>query len=415
MLFKRTLYITFCKYAVLTTLLCICSAAELIAQHFEVDSNRRRVTVPFKLVRNMVVIEASINSRGPFNFILDTGVGLMLVTDPTLVDSLNINNKRTVRISGLGEGGDAEAFITSPLNIEINGVKSHNVSAAILKRDHFNLSDFLGMPVHGLIGYEFFSKLAVQVNFSDSTLSVCRPTDLRIFRKGIRVPISIEEKKPYVMAKVTMPDGTVTDKKLIVDLGAGHPVSLENMIRDKGLPDKFIAANLGVGLNGPISGFISRVKQLEIGGFKIKEPLSSFPNANAVNTTLMIKRDGNLGTGILKRFNVIFDYSNGAIYLKRGREFKKPFEHDMSGLEYFAGGKDHKRIVISRVEPGSPGDEIGLERGDEIVTINFKPVSKMTLEEIDDLFRSKHDRNILLEVFHEKKTDHVILTLKRRI
>ena len=87
----------------------------------------------------------------------------------------------------------------------------------------------------------------------------------------------------------------------------------------------------------------------------------------------------------------------------------------MSGLEYYAAGDNFDRIIISRVEPGSAGDEIGLERDDEIVTINFKPVSKMTLEEIDDIFKSKNDRSLLLDVYHDKKMDKVVLTLKRRI
>ncbi|RYY36989.1 MAG: PDZ domain-containing protein [Sphingobacteriaceae bacterium] len=397
------------------SLLCVGLINQLNAQYFELDSNRKRISLPFKLVRNMVVVEASINNKGPFNFILDTGVGLMLITDPTLVDSLQINNKRTVKVAGLGEGGDAEAFITSPLAVNISNIKSYNVAAAILKKDHFSLSNFLGMQVHGLLGYEFFSRLAVQVNFADSTLSISRPTDLRVFKKGERISISIEERKPYVTTKITMPDGTVSYKKLIIDLGAGHPVSLENLIRSKGLPEKFIAANLGIGLNGPISGFISRIKQLNIGSFNIKGPLTSFPDDSNTTLKLAVARDGNLGTGILKRFNVIFDYYNGAMYLKKNKNYKMPFEHDMSGLEYFAGGKDHKHIIISRVEPGSPAYNLGLEKYDEIVTINFKPVAKMTLEEIDDLFRSKDGRNLLLEVYHDKKYDNVILTLKRRI
>jgi C-terminal processing protease CtpA/Prc len=67
------------------------------------------------------------------------------------------------------------------------------------------------------------------------------------------------------------------------------------------------------------------------------------------------------------------------------------------------------------VEPGSPGYDVGLEKDDEIVFINFKPVAKMSLEEIDEIFRSKEDRSLLLEVYHDKKYDKVILTLKRRI
>ncbi|HEY5325963.1 MAG TPA: PDZ domain-containing protein, partial [Mucilaginibacter sp.] len=92
-----------------------------------------------------------------------------------------------------------------------------------------------------------------------------------------------------------------------------------------------------------------------------------------------------------------------------------PFEHDMSGMEYYSTGDDYNHIIISRVEPGSPADEIGLEKDDEIMSINFKPVAKMTLEDIDALFKSQNDRTLLLVIFHDKKYDTVAITLKQRI
>ena len=384
------------------------------AQYFDLVANKKHVTIPFRMVRDMVIIKLNINGKGPFNFVLDTGVGLMLITDPKLVDSINVSNKRTLKMGGLGEGEDFEAYVTSALKIDIPGLVSYDIAAAILKKDHFGLSNYAGMPIHGLLGYEFFNNLAVKINFVDSTLSVSRPKDIRLFKKGSKIPISIEDRKPYIQAKVSFPNGTKYNDKLIVDIGAGNPLSLENMIKKQGLPEKFIAANLGIGLTGPINGFISRIKEIEFGRFKIKNIITAFPEENQ-NVSRTEQRDGSVGMGILKRFNLIFDYPDSAIYLKPTDNLNTPFEHDMSGLEYYAIGDDFSHVFISRVEPGSAGDEIGLEKDDEIVSINFKPVSKMTLEEIDGIFKSQDDRNLLLEVYHDKKLDRVILTLKRRV
>lgn len=386
------------------------------AQYFDLETRKKKVTIPFKLVRNLLVIKLSINNKGPFNFILDTGVGLMIITDPKLVDSISIPNKRTLKIPGLGEGADAEAYVTSALDIQIPGLVSYDVAAAILKKDLFSLSGYAGMPIHGLIGYEFFNNLAVKIDFQDSTVTVCRPKDLKVFRKGTQIPITVEDRKPYVTGKVIIHGGKEINSKLVIDLGAGHPVSLEKFIPLYGLPQKFISsANLGIGLNGPITGFIARLDALEIGKFKIKGIISSFPDTDNNQALLSVPRDGNLGIGVLKRFSVILDYTGNSMYLKPNSNFKEPFEHDMSGIEYYAAGKNLERIIINRIEPGSAGDEIGLERDDEIVAINFKPVSKMSLEEIDELFKSRNDRSLLLDIYHDKKLDKVVLTLKRRI
>lgn len=397
-------------------LFCLLSSCFLnaSAQYFDLGRHTRHVTMPFRIIRNMIVIKVTINGKGPFNFILDTGVGMMIITDPSLVDSIRIASKRVIRIPGLGEGDDAEAYVTSPLNVEVAGLTSNDVSAAILKKDHFELSNYAGIPIHGLLGYEFFSNLAVKIDFNDSTLYVCRPKDLHRFGKSFRVPLSIEERKPYVHAAVTYPNGRQEDCKLVVDIGAGHPVSLEKLIKVNGLPSKYIPANLGVGLNGPISGYICRIKAIKLGKFTLNDVLASFPDSTEKIIT-SVPRDGNLGIGILKRYTVIFDYADSAMYLKPNNLRDEPFEHDMSGLEYYATGDDYLHIVISRVEPGSAGDEIGLERGDEIMSINFRPVNKMSLEEIDAIFKSRDNRSLLLEVFHDNRYDNVILTLKKRI
>jgi len=396
--------------------LTFCFTTTARAQYFDLDVHKKKVNIPFKLERNLMIIKLKINNKGPFNFILDTGVGLMIITDPKLVDSLSIPNKRTLKIPGLGEGDDSEAYVTSTLDVAIPGLVSYDVAAAILKKDVFNLSGYAGMPIHGLLGYEFFNNLAVKISFQDSVVTVCRPKDLKPFRKANKIAMSIEDRKAYVEARVIMPGIAPFKTKLVVDLGAGHPVSIERYIKTYGLPQKFIAsANLGIGLNGPINGFISRMDEFDLGKFRLKKVLASFPDDRNNQTNLSVKRDGNLGVGILKRFNVILDYPDSAMYLKPGATYNDPFEHDMSGLEYYAAGDHLERIVISRVEPGSAADEVGLERDDEIISINFKPVSRMNLQDIDELFKSKDDRSLLLEVYHDKRVDNVVLTLKRRI
>jgi len=118
---------------------------------------------------------------------------------------------------------------------------------------------------------------------------------------------------------------------------------------------------------------------------------------------------------MLKRFNVIFDYSKSMLYLKPIIGFNTPFEHDMSGLTYYAAGPDLDHIFVESVDEGSPGEEAGIRRNDEIVAINFRPVNKMTIQQIDDLFRSRDGRGILLELCRDKVNEAVFLKLKRRI
>ncbi|MFA6084573.1 MAG: aspartyl protease family protein [Mucilaginibacter sp.] len=397
---------------ILLLLIIFSSISTAFAQYFEL-TNKSKVNIPFKMVRNMVILKLNINDRGPYNFILDTGVGIMIITEPKLIDSLNIPDKRTLRLAGLGAGEDYEAYVTAPLKIDMPGIKGVGVGAAIFKKDHFGLSNYAGIPIHGLLGYEFFNKLVVKLNFTDSVLTAYKPGKLKKIKKFEALPILIENNKPYITTTVRFCDGSERKCKLIVDIGAGHPLSLDNHRVNRWPTEKSIAANLGMGLTGPISGEISRVTQLSIGKYGLNNVLSSFPENQ--NSAYFTSRDGNLGMDVLKRFTVIFDYENNLMYLKARGNLKEPFEHDMSGMEYYAGGAGLKHVVISRVEPGSASDDIGLAKDDEIMSVNLKPVANMSLEDLDHLFKSGDGRGVLLEIYHDKQYSRVILTLKRRI
>lgn len=385
---------------------------------FELPGKHKKAAFPFKLVRNLVVVQTYLNNKGPYNFVLDTGVGILLITDPSLIDSLDISQRRSIEVQGLASNERMEAWVTPSVMVSIDKVYCPSVPAAILKKDFFGLSAYAGMPIHGLLGYEFFSSFGVKFDFMNMMIVVTPFSTLKPLRNSERIPLSIEDRKPYIRAKIDMPDKRDFPVKLIVDLGAGHPLLLENMISGYiGMPNRFIVANLGVGLGGPINGYLSRIDTLTLGKFHLTGVITSFPakDESKVDYVYKIKRDGNLGIGVLKRFTVLFDYNGGSLYLRKTGRLEEPFEHDMSGIEYYAGGKNFDRMVISRVEPGSAAYDAGLFEGDEIVGINFKKVGEMTVEEIDSIFRSRDERGLLLDIIHNKEQISLILNLKRRL
>jgi hypothetical protein len=318
------------KKTILFLIICSCILiSPLFSQTtYQFKGNRNREQIIFTKARGLIVMSTYINQKGPFNFILDSGVGIMIITDPKLKDSLNLKYLRRIRISGLGEGKEIDAYTTPFLNVQIGSAVANNTSAAILDQDVFNLSGYAGMPIHGLIGYDFFSSFLIRIYYDAGYLTLYNNQKSRLLRKGLKIPIMIEQNKPYVNILADQGEHKKMLLKLIIDTGAGHPLSLESYENEAfPLNDKFMQANLGVGLAGNINGFIGRVDRIKIGRYEIKNLIASFPLYEDVAAkTLSVPRNGSIGNQLLKRFEIIFDYGNSCIYLKPNSNFKEPFE-----------------------------------------------------------------------------------------
>jgi len=384
---------------------------------FKFIYNRNNEQLSFKKVRGLMIIQALINNKGPFNLILDTGIGIFLITDPALRDSLKIQYVKKIKISGLGEKPDVDAYVTPALNVKLGNIIAEQLPAAIFGEDVFNLSAYAGIPIHGLIGYDFFISFRVHIFYENEIINLYTDGTKKISKKYHKVPLTIENNKPYCLLNVETPAIKKQFLKMLIDTGAGHAVALETYKEAPfPLPDEHIPANLGIGLNGNIGGFLGRLKSINLGKFLFSNPICAFPNyADVASKTYSIPRNGSIGNLLLKKFNVIFDYQNNLMYLKPNINYKSTFEHDMSGLELFASGENFDRIFVNRVEPNSPADNIGIKKNDELINVNFKKVKDLNLEEIIQLLQSQNNKNLYIEYMRNDILIRDIITLKRRI
>lgn len=385
-------------------------------QKFQFDYKLKKDAINFKLVKNLVVIPILINEKGPYNFILDTGVDPLIITDSSIVNATQLTNLRRVKINGNGEGDELTAYISNNITAKVGEASMQHVPTVILKEDVFNLSSYLGMKIHGLLGYNFFNSFIVKINYTQSRVSFSLPQH----RKKInwsKLDLEFLDNKPYINTTLELPDLGKINAKLIIDCGASHALSLESY--NEGifpLPNPNFQANLGVGLGGKINGSIGRIRSIKLGNYDLKNVLTSFPDYKDVAAkTKQKQRTGNLGADILKKFTVIFDYQGGAMYLKKNNHFNEAFEHDMSGIELFVDDRQYNRVFISRVEPASPAEKAGILANDEILSINFASIANYSLDGVINLLKSENGKTVLIEFVREGKIYIKLLVLKRRL
>lgn len=388
----------------------------LVAQSFQFQYNLKRGSINFTQVKNLIIIPLYINEKGPFNFILDTGVGPTIIIDSTIVSKKTLKNLRSVKIKGAGEGKEIDAYISNEIDAKIGEAIIQNVPTVFLKEDIFNFSNYLGKQIHGLIGFNFFNSFIVKINYVHSRLSFRLP-ETRKKTNWNKLDLEFLDNRPYVNLDLNVKDLGTVKAKLIVDCGATHALSLEAFENEVfPLPDPHFKANLGVGLSGKINGHIGRISSVKLGDYEIKNVLTSFPDYNDVAAKSSQKqRTGNLGANLLRKFTVIFDYKKNAMYLKKNRHYSELLEHDMSGLEIASIDQQPLRKVVSRVEPDSPAEKAGILADDEILSINFVTTEKYSIDDIEGLFKSYQDRKIVIEISRDKTRYIKLLTLKRRI
>ena len=77
--------------------------------------------------------------------------------------------------------------------------------------------------------------------------------------------------------------------------------------------------------------------------------------------------NGIMGNDILRRFNIILNYSKKEFYFMANSHYQEGFDYAYSGVElYFIEGK----IILGDVATGSPAELAGLKEGDEVIGIN---------------------------------------------
>ncbi len=379
-----------------------CQAQELVKENIFVFENakRTRARIPVQIQRNLLVVNVFINGNGPFNFLLDTGVASSIITLPALADSLQLRHGQQFRILGAG-GSDTGllAYQADSVRVGMSGIVAPAMSLLVLSQDVLNLSGYVGMPIHGILGSELFRSFTITLHPEEGNLIATAPERFRMPRgkHWSILPLSLENNKAYFTAPVQFSDSLTLPLKLVLDTGASHALSLE-LDSDPRLtaPSPRFATDLGRGLTGVVQGFLGRIPRLQLGRYTLKSVLTSFPNSADVHRRIDVPRNGNVGYELLKRFSLVIDYPHRRLLLRPNVQLHDAFEHDMSGIEFLAVGPDLRRYLVLRVMPDSPAATAGLEPEEELISINFIPVSFYNLTQLSRLMHSEDGRALLL-------------------
>lgn len=404
---------------------------------FLFEKNADKVVIPFKFINNLIFIPIKVNGI-ELNFLLDSGVQETILFSMEDKKEVSFFNVEKITLRGLGSEESIEGLKSGNNTLEVKGLKYTNHLLYIVLDQSFNLSYHIGIPVNGIIGYNFFKSNLVEINYERKRITVYR--DKQKIRKKIEnkfqhVPITIERSKPYITGSLVL-NSVEIPVKLLIDIGNSDALWLfQNDSKMIKIPEKNFEDYLGKGFSGDVEGRRALIKKFTMSKFEFYNPIIAFPDTISIRHVTMVKdRSGSVGSEILKRFTVVFDYPNQKMFLKKNGSFYTPFSYNKSGIELQHHGlqwiQETVRLetipivksddlsfkknengnnfkykfvlkpiyIIANVRKNSPAALSGLQKGDIVVNINNEPAYQYTLEKINALLKSEEEKWITFEV-----------------
>jgi hypothetical protein len=353
---------------VLKTILLVLLALSLVCvkgqEEFVPGPSTYITRVPFRLLTGgIIIVKAQIsNYPDSLNFILDTGSGGISLDSGTVsrMGIPNIASDRTIR----GIAGIRKVKFAYNHSLVLPGLSVDSLNFHI--NDYELLSSVYGEKIDGIIGYSFFSRYIVHINFDSSKIFVHTKGRIKYPRGGFLLkPILVN----IPVTSVTIKDEEEVNARFYFDTGAGMCLLMSSeFVEDSAFlktKTKWYASQAeGLGGKAPMKQGV--VKQLKLGPYKFRN-VPAYIFDDEYNITAYPYLGGLIGNDLLRRFNMIINYDKKDIHLIPNSHFREKFDYSYTGLGmYVVDGV----IKIVDVMKDSPAEKAGMKPDDIVMAVD---------------------------------------------
>jgi hypothetical protein len=366
--------------------------------------------IPFDLFRGDIRMACRINGRD-VRMMLDNGFlwDELLFFGSPCVDSLALKYDGEVDVGGAGEGKTVKSRTASGVTIRFPGVEFYDQPAVVTPYES-GLTD-MWHGTAGQVSAAFLKHFVVEINFDRMEIVLTPPGKYVYAGRGVEVPM-----RPLLPGAWGIPvvmelaDGRRFPLEAGMDLGQNDALELACVgPHGIGVPDDAIEGSLGFGVQGEIRGYIGRIGAIEIGGYRVENPVADFVPADFKGSVF---HEVTIGMDLFSRFNIVYDYPHHRMFFEPSRRFHDKFEYNMSGLSMRKGKGEYLEIVS--IVPHSPGEEAGLRIGDKVVRIDGASAGGYDFFALQPLL-AREGKTVTLTVSRENGEREIFIKLRRII
>jgi hypothetical protein len=369
----------------------------------DVLNGKSRIEIPFSYYQGFIILDVNFQFLLPLKFIFDTGAQNTIIFNKDDISIFQTQYSREISIMGADYSVEVKALIARGVNLTMNNREIMiQRDILVLKEDIVKLREIIGKDIHGILGANIFKGLIVEIDYRRRKLILHDPKQFneRKFRDFEKIPILVNNSKPYLNAKSIINGFAADSLNYLLDTGASisllHHSGEDTSIQ---VPENAIVGSLGKGIGGDVQGYVGIIDSFILSNdIVFNQPLSYFQQFDLEYNQDHIFRHAIIGNMLLERFHLVIDYINHVLYLKPNKNFKKAFKYDRSGLSIIASGKNLNTYIVSSVVRGSPADQAGIIPGDIIKRYNWRPKFVISLSQLNSDLSGKVGKKIRLVI-----------------
>lgn len=276
------------------------------ARDFEITDPDSATAIAGELAGSLLLVTAEADGvRGAF--LVDTGAGAT-VLDAAFAEELGLAGRG--RMEARGAGGSEAAFFVDLETLRLPGVVVRGQTVVALPLE--GVAAALGRPLAGILGYDFLSRFAVEIDWPAARLALRPPGAYRPPAGAVHVPLRIEAAVPRVEGSVEGHRGS-----FLVDTGNGRGLLLHTpFVRARGFdgrPSRPAADVTGVGGRTPLRSIT--VATLALGDAEFRDVTAHWSEENdgivAIHESI-----GNVGAALFRDGVLAFDYSEESLWVR---------------------------------------------------------------------------------------------------
>ncbi len=285
---------------------------------FGFENHKKSVTIPIRVVKNLVILEAILDNEAKLNLILDTGVRSLVLFHKSYVPVWS-ENTFDIKFSGAGVQSPISAKVSTGHNLRLSmDVVANQINTVILNRSNHYLHEISGIKIHGIFGYQLFTRFQVKIDFKKQQLTLSEPNITDDMDDFYSIPLIIHDTKPFLKIHAMGESGKWYQLQMILDLGANHKILLHQQYDTDSLITKsHTNKRIAEGLNGAIHGNKASLGKVKIGNKLFHDTEVLIPSKKTYHQESMkIKKHGSLGCKFFSQSVIIIDYINMKLYFK---------------------------------------------------------------------------------------------------